>query len=61
MSHGILRRVRIVAIAIALTFAVNFAVSQVLESGGVELPKPPRPAPTVLDSGGVELPKPPRP
>jgi len=61
MSHGIFKRVRIIAVAIALTFAVNFAVSQVLESGGAELPKPPRPAPSALDGGGVELPKPPRP
>lgn len=60
-SHGILKRVRIIAVAIALTFVVNFAMSQVLETGGVELPKPPRPAPSMLDTGGVELPKPPRP
>jgi hypothetical protein len=61
MSHGIIKKTRVIAIAIALTFAINFAMSQVIESGGVELPKPPRPSPTALDSGGVELPKPPRP
>lgn len=60
-SHGKFKRVRIVAVAIALSFVVNFAVSQIVESGGVELPKPPRPAPSAIESGGVELPKPPRP
>lgn len=60
-SQGIFKRVRIIAVAITLTFVVNFAVSQVLETGGVELPKPPRPTPTAIETGGVELPKPPRP
>lgn len=62
-----LARIRSIFVAIALTVAVNFAISEVVnssttfESGGVELPKPPRPSPAAIESGGVELPKPPRP
>jgi len=66
-SHGILRRARTIAIAVALTIAVNFAISEVVssrsiaaETGGVEMPVPPRPAPSAVD-GGVEMPVPPRP
>lgn len=60
-SHGKFKRGRIVAVAVALTFVINFAISQVADGGGVELPKPPRPTPSVVEGGGVELPKPPRP
>lgn len=64
-----LTRIRTLLVAVGLTIAVNFAISEVVdssktslyESGGVELPKPPRPAPSAIESGGVELPKPPRP
>lgn len=64
-----LARIRTILVAIGLTIAVNFAISEAVdssmtgsyESGGVELPKPPRPAPSAIESGGVELPKPPRP
>lgn len=64
-----LTRIRTILLAIGLTLAVNFAISEVVDSsmtgsyegGGVELPKPPRPAPSAVEGGGVELPKPPRP
>lgn len=55
-SHGMFGRVRTIAVALALTFVVNFAISQVVD-GGVEIPIPPRP----VMEGGVEIPIPPRP
>jgi len=69
-SHATFTRIRSIFAAITVTFAINFAISEITESptgrlvaaetGGVEMPVPPRPAPSAVD-GGVEMPVPPRP
>jgi|GEM_PF-6147284 len=56
-NHGIIKKVRTIAVALVLTFATNYAISQAVD-GGVEIPIPPRPA---MHDGGVEIPIPPRP
>ncbi len=57
----IFKRVRVIAVAIALTFVVNFAISQVVDNGGTTLPMAPRPELSALDNGGTTLPMAPRP
>lgn len=52
------RRFRTVAIAVAMTFLVNYGIALAVDSG-ISVP-PPRPTPSYQSDGGVSVP-PPRP